>query len=228
VTEGRSEELMIVLPKSLAALATLFLTMCATDIARADRIILTPSPYTLSDGAASAETIRGVGNDPHNFTFANFGSQALELEIAEFNKPTADAGAVSVQTQFLPETAGLPAISFGIRDIGDNTSRFGSGSYAGRSVYVVGGRTPIEFAASSFPFRNLTYTVGLGIGGLKGPFGSVGGDLPLNMRYALEWDTQRFNEHVVLPLTASSQIEFDRLGAANYVGVQLHTPVTMF
>ena len=89
------------------------------------------------------------------------------------------AGALSLESQLLPETSGLPSLAVGIRDIGNNTYNYANSGYHGRSYYLVGGRTPIQLATAPYPVRNLAYSIGIGAGGITGPFGSVAADLPL-------------------------------------------------
>lgn len=196
--------------------------------ALADRVILSPAPTALAADAARLDLEQSVGGSHANEAWANFGSPYTEIEVSEFHKPGVSAGALSLETQILPETSGLPSLALGVRDIGNNTSRYSATGYYGRGVYVVGGRTPIQLAAAPYPVRNLAYSVGLGVGGIKGPFGAVSADLPLRLRWTVEWDTRNFNERVALALAPFASIQYERQAAANFVGLALFTPITVF
>lgn len=197
-------------------------------IAYADRVILSPSPSALAPDAARGEVAVGTGEHPLTSYWANFGSAVTEIEVAALHKPNEDAGAISIESQLLPETSGLPSLAIGIRDLGNNTYNYGASGYYGRSAYVVGGRKPIQLAAAPYPIRNLSYTVGAGGFGIKGPFGSVSADLPFNFHWTVEWDSRDFNGRLAWSLSNSASLQYERFGSANYIGFALFTPATIF
>ncbi|HEY3332597.1 MAG TPA: hypothetical protein VGK19_21380 [Capsulimonadaceae bacterium] len=196
--------------------------------AHADRIILTPSPTALLANTYHVEGMQQLGPNPQSSLWTAAGTTYTEVELAAFHRPERDAAAISLTTQILPETSDLPAIAVGVRDITDATSRMAGQGYRGRAFYFSAGRSPIKFADSPYPLRNLTCSLGLGGGGIRGFFGSVAGDLPLKVRWTVEWDSRMFNERLAMPLNASTQVEVTRIGKSTMLGVEYHTPMNVF
>jgi hypothetical protein len=208
--------------------AIIALAALSVSHANADRIILTPSPTSLAPDAAKLEVEAPAESSGLSEVWTNFGTAYAELEITELQKPGAAAGAVSIESQVIPETSGLPSLAVGIRDIGNDTYGFAADGYHGRGYYVVGGRTPLKFADEPYPVKNLSYTVGCGVTGIAGPFGSIGADLPFRMHWTVEWDSKNFNERLSMSLTNFASLQYERQADSNFVGVSLFTPVAIF
>lgn len=213
---------------ALPKIAAAFAVACFCTAVRADRLILTPAPTTLFLGSTRAEAMQSLGQNPQSDVWASSGTQYAEVEVAGFHRQTRYAAALSVTTQILPESDYFPAIAIGMRDITDSTVHYRGLGYHGRSVFIVGGRTPTKFAASPYPIRNLSYSLGLGEGGLHGPFGSVSGDLLPKLRWVAEWDSRVFNEKLSYTLSTTWQLDAVRIGKSTLVGLEYNTPVTIF
>jgi hypothetical protein len=196
--------------------------------AYADYAILSPSGAALAPDAAKLDLELTAGGAPMRETRATFGAPIAEIEIAELEKPGMAAGSFSVESQLLPETSKLPSLAAGIRDIGNDTYSYAASGYHGRSFYLAGARTPVQYAGASCPLRNLSYTLGCGLAGIQGPFGSVSADLPLRLRWTAEWDSHNFNERLALSLTNYASIQYERQASSNFVGLAIFTPVTVF
>jgi len=182
----------------------------------------------LAPEAASFDLELPAGNKPMSEARASFGSDLLEIEIVEMEKPAMAAGALNIETQIVPETSQFPALAVGVRDIGNNTYGYAASGYFGRGFYAVGGRAPIQFAAANYPLKNLAYTLGCGVCGIAGPFGSASADLPLRLRWTLEWDSRNLNESLALRLTNYASLQYERQASDNFFGLAVYTPVNVF
>jgi hypothetical protein len=196
--------------------------------ANAANVIQTPSASALLPQSFQVRYDQKAGDTAQSNIYAAYGWTYAEFEVAGFRRLGQDAAALSLETQLVPETASYPSLAFGVRDITSATHTYHGDGYHGRAAYLVAGRSPIDMMSAPLPLRNLSYSFGLGLNGIRGPFGAVSGDLPLKLRWSVEWDSRKFNEQLALPLTNSAQVQLTRLGKDTLLGVEFHTPLTVF
>jgi len=197
---------------------------CSTSV-WADRVIVSPSGSTLPPLAASVEGILAVSGSAANDTWINGSLKAVEFEGAQLEKPGRQASAVSVQLSILPETYLTPSISAGVRDVFDTARQFSNVGYPGRSLYLAAGKTLLQTQMASFPFRNTVVTAGLGTNTTAGFFGSASADVVRGIRQTLEFDGRGLNYRLSHNFGTVARLEYERLHASNFVGLEIHTPV---
>jgi hypothetical protein len=195
--------------------------------ARADRAIETPSGAILSPLSGSVEGILGVDRHGFDDQWINGSIQVVEIEDARLESSRRQADSLSAQVGILPETILLPSLSVGVRDIFDTTRQFGDLGYSGRSLYIAACKSNVSFSPARFPFRNWSVTAGLGTGVTNGLFGSVSADLAFGCRQTFEYDGRSVNYRISHVVGPNGRLEFERLHGANFVGLELSSPVRM-
>jgi hypothetical protein len=189
-------------------------------------VILAPSGVTLGEMGVQAEILRATSATSQLVGWVNAGLPGYEAEFAAFGRGSQQAISVSVQTTILPETLFTPAISAGVRDLGNDTRAYGAGAYHGRSEWIGTQKTFEATSTWAYPVRNLGLDTGVSAGGMHGIFGALTGDLPLRLIGTLEWDTRDFNERLAVPVTPIVQAEFVHMEGQNYLGLEAHSPIS--
>lgn len=192
---------------------------------RADRVLVMPAGSAQSVGEANAEVYRGLGKMPGTYAWLNVGLPTFELEAARFSRPERVRTVFSVQTQIFPETFATPAISAGIRDVGNSGRGSGNAGYDGRSFYLSSSKELIGTDYVPAPFRRIVVGAGIATGHSSGLFGSVSSDIGFGFRQTVEFDGKRLNLRLAHDVFSVGRIEYARLGGSDYVGIQLHSPL---
>ncbi len=151
----------------------------------ANPLILAPTATTLTTGQVRAEAALSSGNNSGHYYWFGTGLQQYELNAIGFQPRGEDLQPmVGMQASFLPETSLSPAIAFGVNDLASQSD--GIGLYA-----VVTRHLPVGEA--SVVIRDFAATVGIGVLGIKGPFGGFEAKLPANLFVEGEWDSHNLN-----------------------------------
>ena len=208
-------------------LVAVFAQIACLTAARADRVIETPAGTILGPLSASVENVLGLDRRAQDDLWVNGSYQLVELEGAQLERHGQHAQSLSIQFAVLPETFITPSVSVGVRDVFDTTRQFGDLGYYGRSFYFAAGKTLVNTQLAPFPFRNAAVTAGLGTGVTNGLFGSASADLALGLRQTLEFDGRSLNYRISREIGGIGRIEYERLHGANFVGIELSTPVRM-
>jgi hypothetical protein len=207
--------------KSCVALFLLLLPA----IAFADRIILAPSAYSLSSGF-DTQVLQTVQYKPRTLSYIDAGTSTVQLEAAYLARPGADRVAVSVQGLVLPETFITPAVSIGIRDIGNSAGMYEADGFYGRGYYLVVTKG-LDNSLNPPKIHEVTLTGGIGAGSFHGLFGGVSAGLPLSLLGTVEYDSRQMNYRVAMPIGKLARLSYNRLGGTNFVGIELHSSVAM-
>lgn len=163
--------------------------MALGTVARADRVVLSPSAYNLPPGSAKLEIARRESKGGLTQYWLNLGLVGgIELEGLRLETPSQQVDTLSVQYNILPDIGFTPAISAGIRDIADKTAE-------GRALYVaVGYRLPYM---PPNPFIEEMYLFGgVGVGGIKGVFIGAEVRTPYRVLLTAEYDSRVWNAAV--------------------------------
>jgi hypothetical protein len=154
--------------------------------ATANPILLAPSGTTLTTGQFRAEAAFSPGNDHGKYYWFAAGLMQFEASVIRFESPGgAKENLFGAQFSFLPETFITPAVSFGVDDIASQ-SKEGIAGYLALTKKV-----PIHTIAPVF--REMAVTLGIGAGGIRGPFFGVDTKLPLGLFIEGEYDSHDFN-----------------------------------
>lgn len=191
-----------------------------------DPVILTPSGATLAPNAADGQFWYAFEHDHADALQSDFGLSRLEVDGEYFHVSDRDSMAISAETQLLPETFATPAAAVGVRDIFNTTRNTSSVGYGGRAFYLAVRKSYSDDIANGL-FRDLTVNAGVGAGSLHGPFGSVSAQMPFRLVGTFEYDSQRANLEVALPLSPTAKVEYVRIGPRGFLGVQINSPVSL-
>lgn len=165
---------------SVIALVLVAVVICS---AAANNLILAPTATTLTTGQLRAEA--ALNTDSRYYWFAA-GILQYELSAIRQQRPgLAAQNMIGIQTSFLPETAFNPAVAIGVRDAASQSSE-GIGVYA-----VVTKHLPV--GPASVLVKDFAATVGVGLFGIRGPFGGFEAKLPMNIFVQGEYDSHDFN-----------------------------------
>lgn len=214
----------------LCAILTLSLCLAAwlvtADAGLCDPVILTPSGVTLAPDSAEGQFWYAFEHDHADALQSDFGLSRMEVDGEYFHVSDRDSLAVSAETQLLPETFLTPAASVGVRDIFNTTRDTSAVSYGGRAFYAALTKNYQQEIAHGL-FRDLALNAGVGEGSLHGLFGSVSAHMPLHLVGTLEYDGQRMNTEVYIPLNPTARIEYVRIGPHGFLGFDLNSPVSL-
>jgi hypothetical protein len=180
-----------------------------------------PSAYTIL-GGYDAQVLQSVQYKPQTISTISAGTTMLEIDAAYLVRPGVDRLAISAQSPLLPETFITPAVSFGVRDIANSAGAFRRDGYFGRGYYLVMTKS-LDNNVHPPQIHQITLTGGLGTGSILGLFGGVSVGLPFTLLGTAEYDSRRMNYRIALPLGKVSNLSFDRIDGANFVGFELHT-----
>jgi hypothetical protein len=177
-------------------------------------LLLAPTGTTLTTAQVRAEAALSPGGDNGQYYWLAAGLMQVELNVLRFQPSVGDVqNRLGAQWNFLPETMITPAVGFGVTDV---TNESGDGS----SFYVaVTKRLPL----SKLPLivKDVSITVGIGVGGIKGPFGSVEAHFPAGFFMQAECDTQDFNAAVGWQPVKMFRVKAYTLHDETYYGAEL-------
>ncbi len=160
--------------------------LCFASAVWSNPLLLAPTGTTLSTGQFRIEGAFSPEDRSGKYFWLATGLMQFEASLTRAqNVVCRDANSLGVQWCFLPETFITPAVSFGATDIASQTKE-GIGGYFAVTKHLSTGRVvPLvkEFSA----------TLGLGAGGLRGPFASFEATLPAGLFVQGEYDTRNVN-----------------------------------
>jgi len=195
----------------------MILILSAGATAQANPLILAPTAATLTTGQVRAEAALSSGNRDGHYYWLAAGLQQYELNAIGFQKRGERVqAAIGAQASFLPETSLSPGIAFGISDIASQWD--GVGVYA-----VVTKRLPV--GESSPVIRELAATVGVGVLGIKGPFGGIEAKLAGKFFVQAEWDSHDLNGAVGWQPIGLFRVKAYSIRGDTYYGAEV-VPVT--
>jgi hypothetical protein len=189
----------------------------------ADRLILIPTGDTLTTGGIRAEYQQKLDASDGNMSRVNIGISRFEIEGARFQDfGSENATAVSAQISVLPETSVTPAIALGVRDLSDETDGLGM-PYDGRSLYLAASKSIPVTGGIPLIFKNVKVHGGIGTGSLHGVFFGVEGKLPLGVRLAGEFDSEKLNAMLSYNVVPTLRVDLGVIRSDTYVGAQFGT-----
>jgi hypothetical protein len=201
------------------------LLVCLPVCASADRTIVMPSGYTMSDGydAQFFYTISG-----HVQTLSSFSASRsnVELNADYMTKPSKSLISIGIQALALPETFQTPSVSFGIADLGNSTRSFSNDGFDGRSIYLVLSKS-LDSSMNPPKIHGITLTGGIGTEFDHGIFGAAGLQLPLNFLGSAEFDGRRMNYRLAYKTNGWSSVSFNRIGGSNWLSLDLHSEISL-
>lgn len=186
--------------------------------AGADYLLLSPTATTLTTGQIRAEAAFSPDSSDGRYYWLATGFEQYELSAVRRERPGLSAdNMIGIQASFLPETSLNPAIAFGVRDVASQTSG-GIGIYAAITRHLPVG-------AGSILIKDCAVTAGVGLFGVRGPFGSVEAKLPMNLFVQGEYDSRDFNGAVGWQPTSLFRVKAYSIRKEFYLGAEL-VPVT--
>ncbi len=157
--------------------------------ARADRLILTPSAHNLPPASAKLEIARRESKGGLTQYWLNVGLVGgIELEALRQEASSRQVDSISLQYNILPDIGFTPAVSMGVRDIGNRTPE-------GTALYLA-----VAYRLPYMPPNPLADEVnlfgGVGVGGIKGGFVGVEVRTPYRLLLSAEYDSRSWNAAV--------------------------------
>ena len=190
------------------------LLMCAASASLANPLILAPTGATLSTGQFRAEAAFSPNNDHGKYFWFGTGLMQIEANVIRSDMPRGKAeNLFGVQWNFLPETFATPALAFGGTDLA-------SESREGIGVYVVATKKLGVSQYVSF-VKEVSGTVGIGAGGIRGPFASLEAKLPLGLFIQGEYDSQNLNAAAGWQPIRMFRVKAYRIRGGFYFGAEL-------
>ncbi len=192
----------------------ILLTLIVVCPALANPLILTPSGTTLTTGQFRAEAAFSPDDEHGKYFWFATGLMQLEASIIRYEPRGGQAeNLINAQWCFIPETFFTPAVSFGAIDIAAESEEGPSGFLAVTKSVPIGRFLPV--------IQDFKATVGLGVGGMRGPFASFETKLPYGLFMQGEYDTRDFNGAVGWQPAPLFRLKAYSIRAEFYVGAEL-------
>lgn len=200
------------------SLLALFLICALAVPSCADYLLLAPTATTLTTGQVRAEAALSPDNTDGRYYWLATGLEQYELSAIRQERPGLSAeNMIGIQSSFLPETSLNPAVAFGARDVASQTSD-GIGVYA-----VVTKHLPV--GAASIFLKDFAATVGVGLFGVRGPFGGFEAKLPMNLFVEAEYDSHDVNGAIGWQPLSLFRVKAYSIRKDFFVGAEL-VPIT--
>ncbi|MCS6831155.1 MAG: hypothetical protein RMM08_05980 [Armatimonadota bacterium] len=199
-------------PRSIIVVLCALIALSA--IARADRVILTPSAYNLPPGSAKLEVARRESRGGLTRYWASLGLVGgIEVEGLRLETRSRQVDSLSLQVNILPDVGFTPAVSVGVRDLANRTDD-------GVAFYLaVGYRLPYM---PPNPFIEEMYLFGgIGAGGIKGPFAGAEIRTPYHIVLSAEYDSRVWNAAVSWEPAPLLRLRLYSIGGETYYGASL-------
>lgn len=166
--------------------ASLALAFLLAGAVHANNLLFIPTGITLTTGQVRGEAAISPNNSRGNYSWLGTGFQQFEFNVVHSSRPLSDdENLISAQWSFIPETFFTPGIAFGAQDVAAQSAE-GPSAYA-----VVTKHLPIGI--HSWFLKDFAVTAGIGVGGIRGPFGGVEAKLPWNFFVEGEYDSHDLN-----------------------------------
>lgn len=152
-------------------------------------LILMPTGTTLTTGQFRAEAAFSNNAEEGKYYWFAAGLSQVELSIIRFEHSDGieNDNMFAMQWNFIPETSFNPAIAFGAQDIT---------SEADGIAPFVAVTKHLPLSSRQNILKDFAVTVGLGIGGIKGPFFGFEAKLPWNIVAQGEFDSRDVNASI--------------------------------
>lgn len=179
--------------------------------AEANPLILAPTATTLTTGQLRAEAALSPDNTNGRYYWLATGLAQYELSAIRQQRPGLSAeNSIGIQASFLPETPFNPAVAFGVNDLASHSI----GVYA-----VVTKHLPIGMA--SLLVKDFAATIGVGLFGIRGPFGGFEAKLPMKIFVQGEYDSHDLNAAVGWQPTSLFRVKAYTIRKEFYLGAEL-------
>ena len=196
----------------------LILALCVPCAVGANPLLLAPTGTTLTTGQFRVEAALSPGNEHGKYMWFATGLFQLEGSLIRFEPPGEKAQNIfGAQWCFLPETFITPAVSFGVRDVAGQTDEGVAGYFAVTKHVATEGVVPV--------LREFSATLGLGVGGLRGPFASFEAKLPMGFFVQGEYDSRNLNGAFGWQPTSIFRLKAYSIRHDTYFGAELLTSV---
>jgi hypothetical protein len=192
----------------------IMLCLCWTSALWANPLLLAPTGTTLTTGQFRVEAALSPANKQGKYFWFATGFMQFEASLIRENDVVGEnTNIFGAQWCFLPETFITPAVSFGVRDIGLQTKEGMAGYLAVTKHVATEGVVPVlkEFSA----------TLGLGAGGLRGPFAGFEAKFAAGFFVEGEYDTQNLNGAVGWQPISMVRIKAYSIRHDTYFGLEL-------
>ncbi len=190
------------------------LMSCVAYPAVANPILLTPTGTTLTTGQFRVEGAVSPDNQHGRYFWFATGLLQFEASVIRHEPPGGPAeNLFNAQWCFIPETFITPAVSFGVADIASQSKEGAAGFVA------VTKNVPIDKFVPAI--REFKATIGVGVGGLRGPFASFENKLPFGFFVEGEYDTRDFNGAFGWQPIPMFRVKAYSIRADFYVGAEL-------
>lgn len=184
--------------------------------AAADRILLAPTGNTLSEFSCKSEFALSSNGLSDYSWFAYSSGDGIELEINRYESSVEIHKEWSMNIEYpMPTLRGLPAISFGVRDItctGDDRGAF----------YAASTKGLLLSKAQRKVWRSINLTAGAGTGRIGGAYVGVAGRLAQGPTFSAELFERRLNLGIGIPLIRNFQIKATSLDGSLFYGMAYH------
>ena len=190
------------------------LLTCAASASFANPLILAPTGTTLGTGQFRAEAAFSPNNDEGRYFWFGAGLAQVEANVIRRDMPGAEAeNLFGLQWNFLPETFATPALAFGGTDLASESGE-------GIGVYVAATK---KLGLSKYvPFvKQVSGTIGIGAGGIRGPFASLEAKLPLRLFVQGEYDSRNLNAAVGWQPAKMFRVKAYGIDGDLYLGAEL-------
>ncbi|MDH7601865.1 MAG: YjbH domain-containing protein [Armatimonadota bacterium] len=181
-------------------------------------MLLAPTGTTLSTAQFRAEAALSPHNERGNYLWLAAGFKQFEASLIRMsNVAGEDANVFGVQWCFLPETFVTPAISLGVYDIGAQTDE-------GLGVYLAASKHISTKVAAPF-LQDFSVTLGIGVGGIKGPFAAFEAKLPAGLFVQGEHDSRDLNGAVGWQPFPGFRLKAYSIRKDTYYGAEFISPL---
>lgn len=182
--------------------------------ARADRVVLSPSAYNLPPGSLKLEVARRESRGGLTVYWLNLGLVGgVELEVVRAETARQQIDSLGVQLNLLPDIGFTPAVSVGVRDVGDKTER-------GFAFYLaIGHRLP--YMPPNPLIEEMYLFGGVGAGGIRGLFVGTEIRTPYRLWLSAEYDSRAWNASLSWEPVPLLRLRVYSLDGETYYGAAL-------
>lgn len=198
--------------------AVIIAIFCLSSAAGSNPLLLAPTGTTLTTGQFRIEAALSPGDRSGKYFWFVTGFMQLEASLIRAQNVVGNTENIfGAQWCFLPETCITPAVSFGARDVGSQSKEGAAGYLAVTKRVCTEGVVPVlkEFSA----------TLGLGVGGLRGPFAGFEAKLPVGFFVQGEYDSRNLNGAFGWQPTSIFRLKAYSIRHDTYFGAELLTSV---
>ncbi|MDW8290192.1 MAG: hypothetical protein RMM06_05680 [Armatimonadota bacterium] len=192
----------------------LLVLLVLTAEVHADRVVISPSAYNLPPGSLKLEVARRESKGGLTYYWLNLGLVGgIELEAVRSETARKQVDSLGIQFNLLPDIGFTPAVSVGVRDIGDRTDE-------GFAFYLaIGYRLP--YMPPNPLIEEMYLFGGLGAGGIRGFFIGTEIRTPYRLWLSAEYDSRTWNAALSWEPVPLLRLRLYSLGGETYYGASL-------